>query len=195
MGAAWKRQPKRVKATFLARTVLDGAGLACAIKVVIGTRLFRDDSLLRLGRLLIKSHWFRSQAGRYLLEEGHLQDLWSILYSAGRTNPDPHMLAPLIRCIYRGMDAQIAFLDVHADELFSRIRGRSHGKSRLDRLADLELRQHLFATEHLALRIVDSAKMAGLRVQRIDASLPVEAVADQLRGVMQSAEPSPIGGG
>lgn len=184
MGAAWKRQPRLVKATFLARAMLDRAGLACAIKVAIGARLFRGDSLVRLVRLLIKSHWFRSQAGRYLLEEGHLQDLWSTLYSAGRTDPDPHMLAPLIRCLYRGLDAQIAFLDAEADELFNRIRRRTHGKSRLDRLAELELRQHLLATEHLALRIVDAAKMAGLRVERVDASLPIEAMVDQLRGAM-----------
>lgn len=185
LGAAWKGQPKLDKAGFFGRAMLDGACLAHATRLASSARLFQLDSLSRLFRLLIKSHWIRSQTGSLLLEEGHLQDLWSILYSAGRTQPDPQLLAPLIGCLYRGLDAQIVFFEVDAEDAFERIRRRADGKSRLDRLADRELRQHLIATAQLPHRIVDAAKMAGLRVDAIDASLPIETTVGLLRAAVQ----------
>lgn len=169
---------------------MGGACLASAIRFATGARLFRGDSLPRLARLLIKSHWFRAQTAPLLLEEGHLQDLWSILYSGGRSDPDPRQLAPLIRCLYRGMDVQIVYLEVDPHNAFDRIRARRHGKSRLDRLADEELRRQLLSRAQLPSRLVDAARLAGLRVERVDASLPIETTVGQLRAVMQRLSPT-----
>lgn len=186
LSAAWGQQSLFVKAGFVARAMLDGVCLSSAIQLVIRARLVKADSLSRLFRLLVKSHWLRSQAGPMLLEEGHLQDLWSIFYSAGRTEPQPHLLAPLIGCLYQGLDAQIVFLDVGAEEVFERIRGRAHGKSRLDRLAEQELRQHAIATSQLPHRIADAAGIAGLKVRTVDASLPIETTVGLLRAAVQN---------
>lgn len=185
LGAAWKQQSRAAKLVLLGRAVLGGACLVHAIMLAIRARLFHLDSLARLVRLLVKSHWVRSQTGLLLLEEGHLQDLWSIFYSAGRTEPDPRLLAPLIGCLYRGLDAQIIFLEVGPEEVVGRIRGRENGKSRLDRLAEEELRQHANATAQLPHNIADAAKMAGLRVKTVDASQPIETTVGLLRAAVQ----------
>lgn len=188
LGAAWKQQSKFAKASFVARAILDASCLARAIRFAISARLFRGDSLSRLARLMIKSHWFRSRTGLLLLEEGHLQDLWSILYSAGRTEPDPRLLAPLIRCLYRGVDARIVYLELDPQNSFERIRGRKHGKSRLDRLADDELRKQLTAQAQLPSRLVEAARLAGLKVDPLDASLPIETNAARLAAMMHELE-------
>lgn len=187
LGTAWKRQSRLVKGMFLARTLLDVTSLAQAMKFVTGARLTRGDSLSRLFRLLIKRHWIRSQNGPLFLSEGHLQDLWSILYSAGITEPDPRQLAPMIGSLYRGVDVQIVYLELDPQSASARIRARQNGKSRLDRLAHSELLEQLIAHEQLPHRIAEAARMAGLRVERLDASRPIETNVDQLRAVMRMA--------
>ena len=186
LGAAWRRLPAIRKAMFLASSAFDGVCLTHAMRLVIGAPLLRGDSLGRLARLLVKSHWIRSQRGQLLLEEGFLQDLWSIFYSAGRMDPDPRLLAPLVRCLYRGVDAQIVFLQVDTQTTLDRIRGRTQGKSRLDRLAEADLRKRLAETSQLPLRIAAAARLAGLTVETIDASQPVEISVSQLRSIMPS---------
>ena len=161
--AAWMRLPALRKADLFGRAALDGTCVIAATRLAIGARLNRGDSLSRLVRMVVKSHWVRAQREPLLLEEGHLQDLWSIFYSAGRTEPDPHLLAPLVRCLYRGVEAQIVFLDADPRSAFDRIRGRSHGKSRLDQLSDSELQARLAATANLTRSIVDAATLAGLK--------------------------------
>lgn len=190
LGAAWKRQSLIAKGLLLGRTILDGPSVAQATILAKAARLSGFDSLSRLIRLVIKSHWMRRQAGPLLLEEGHLQDLWSILYSARQMEPEARLLAPLINCLYRGLDARIIFLDVGPDDLFDRIRNRSHGRSRLDRLSEAELRQHMTATARLPHRIVDAARLAGLRVETIDGSLPVETTVDLVKAAMRSESSS-----
>ncbi|MDP9423675.1 MAG: hypothetical protein M3Q19_12745 [Pseudomonadota bacterium] len=174
LGAAWKQQSNIGKAAYFARAILDPACLVHAIKLAIGARLFHRDSLSRLARLVIKSHWVRSQTGLLLMEEGHLQDLWSIFYSAGELEPEPRLLAPLIGCLYRDVDVQLVFLEVDPQSAFDRIRARAHGKSRFDQLAEEELRKQLAASAQLPYKLAEAARLAGLKVERLDASLPVE---------------------
>lgn len=191
LGSAWKQLPHVSKALFLARALLDGACLAHAIQLALRVRLFRGDSLPRLFRLLIKSHWIRAQGGQWLLEEGSLQDLWSIFYSSGRVQPDPGQLAPLIRCLYRGVSTRIIFLEIEPQHAFDRVRSREHGKSRLDRLGDAALRQQLSETAQLPHRLADAARLAGLKVETLDASLPIETIAPHLRAVMEELAATP----
>lgn len=193
--AAWMRLPALKKVHLFGQAALDGACMTAATRLAIGARLNRGDSLFRLIRLVIKSHWVRAQKEPLLLEEGHLQDLWSIFYSAGRTEPDPRLLAPLIRCLYRGVEAQIALLDTDPQSAFDRIRGRPHGKSRLDRLSDAELQARLAATAQLPHRIVDAARLAGVKVQTLDASQPIEANAGRLVAMVQQLEKFDAGRG
>lgn len=184
LGAAWRRFPAIRKAMFLARSTFDGVCLAHAVRLAIGAPLLRPNSLSRLARLLVKSHWIRSQRGRLLLEEGFLQDLWSIFYSAGRMEPDPRLLAPLVRCLYRGANAQIVLLQVDPQIAFHRIRGRAQGNSRLDRLSEADLRQRLTETGQLPARLAEAARLAGLTVQSLDASQPLEISVSRLRSIM-----------
>lgn len=179
--ARWNQRSIFTKGWFLARALLDGPTLVCAIQLAMGARLYHGNSLARLILLLTKSRWVRSQPGMYLLSEGFLQDLWSIHYSAGSLDPEPRLLAPLIRRLYRDLDVQIIFLEVEPRIAFNRIRGRTNGQSRLDRLPEAELQRHLDAAAPLPNRIIEAAKLAGLQVHSLDASLPVEQAVDLLR--------------
>lgn len=187
LGAAWKQQSSLDKATFFARAILKPACLAHAIRLAISARLFHGDSLSRLARLVIKSHWVRSQTGLLLMEEGHLQDLWSIFYSAGQLDPEPRLLAPLIRCLYRDVEVQLVFLEVDPQSAFDRIRARPHGKSRFDQLAEEELRKQLAASAQLPYKLAEAARLAGLKVERLDASLPAEETVHLLSALLRSS--------
>lgn len=185
LGALWKQRHILANLLLVGRALFDASCLAQAAALARKARLWRADSLSRLLRLVIKSHWLRRQSGILLLEEGHLQDLWSIFYSAGRVDVDPHLISPLIACLYRGLDARVVFLDVSADELVDRIQGRSRGRSRLDRLAEEELRSQLAVSAQLPRHIVEAARMAGLNVQRLDAA-PIESTVKLLRDLIPS---------
>jgi hypothetical protein len=192
---AWQRQSKGARAALVTRTLLDLPCLVRAFKLVIEARLTHPDSLSRLFRLLVKSHWIRSQPRPLLLSEGHLQDLWSILYSAGRKEPDARHLAPLIRSLFRGVDAQIVYLEIDPESAFDRISARVNGRSRLDRLTQEELRKQLYAHAELPAALADAARRAGLRVERMDATLPIETTVAQLRAIVQAFAKPPQGRG
>ena len=185
LGTSWRRLSPGQKASFAAQAALDGACLGHAVQLVTKIPLRSVDSLSRLARLLIKSHWFRSQRGLLLLEEGALQDLWSIFYSADRMAPDPRLIAPLIHCLYRGMDAKIVLLMVDPQTAVDRIPGRAEGKSRFDRLSEADLRMRLVETAQLPLKIAEAARLAGLSVDTLDASEPTEVSARRLREIMR----------
>lgn len=185
LGAAWRRLPFAAKASLIASVMLDPACLVSAFRLVVSLPLLSVDSLARLARLVAKSHWTRSHSGRLLLEEGYLQDLWSICYSAGKTEPDPRLLAPIIRCLYREIDARVVLLEIDPESAFDRIRGRARGRSRLDRLNDPELRRSLTATAQLPRILADAARLAGLKVATLDMSQSIEAAADDLRDMMR----------
>ena len=188
LGSAWKRQSRLGKGRLVGRALLDAPCLRNALEFAIHGRIFRGDSLPRLARLLVKGQWIRSQQEPLLLEEGHLQDLWSVLYSAGRRNPDPRRVAPLLRCLYRRVDARIVFLELDPESAFQRIRSRKHGKSRLDRLADDELREKLTERAQLPHCLIDAARLAGLPVVSLDASLPIASNVQRLRALMGTGE-------
>ena len=187
LGAAWKQRSSLDKAAFFTRAILSPACLVRAIRLAIGARLFHRDSLSRLARLVIKCHWVRSQTGLLLMEEGHLQDLWSVFYSAGKLEPEPRLLTPLIRCLYRDVEVQIVFLEVDRQSAFDRIRARRHGKSRFDQLAKEELRKQLAASAQLPYKLAEAARLAGLKVERLDASLPVEETVHLLSAMLRSS--------
>ena len=188
LGSAWKRRSAIGKAALLAAAVTDLGFIVRSLRLVVAARLLSGDSLRRLARLTVKTRWVRAQRGRLLLQEGFLQDLWSILYSARRLRPDPARLVPLIRQLYRGIDARIVYIDVDPRVAFDRIRGRTDGKSRLDRLSDDELRRQLGDAAELPARLVAAARAAGLQVERFDGALPLQTLADQLRSMVAAVD-------
>jgi hypothetical protein len=83
------------------------------------------------------------------------------------------------------MDAQIVFLELDPRSAFDRIRDRSHGRSRLDRLSEADLQDCLAETSQLPFRIVDAAGLAGLKVETLDASLAIETNAGRLGALIK----------
>lgn len=187
LSAAWRRRPAPQKAVVLAGTVLSAAVTARAAQLAVRAPLASRDSLSRLARLVAKSHWVRVQTDGLLLEEGFLQDLWSILYSAGKLEPERKLLRPLIRSLYDGLDARIVHIDVDPETAVSRIAARAHGKSRFDGLPETALRGQIVATAQLSRTIAAAAGDAGLHVDTLDGSMPMTALVERLRSIVAEA--------
>jgi hypothetical protein len=184
LAAAWRRQSLLQRSRHSARALLHAPTLMAAARLAVGVPLSSGESLSRLVRLIAKRHWVRSQAGVMLIDQGFLQELWSILYAAGHFEPDPADLSPLIRSIYAGMQVRVVFIDVDARTASTRISGRDYGNSRLDRLPEADIRGQLARTRRLPRAILDAATAAGLQVEILDGSAPVAELVDRLQPVL-----------
>lgn len=182
--AAWNRLSRWQRGAFLLRALTNVPCLGSAARFACHTRLTSAESLVRLVRLIAKTHWMRSHRGEMLLDQSFLQEIWSICVSAGRSDPDQVALVRFIRCLYAGLPTQIVFVQADAAIASQRIRGRSHGHSRLDGLAAAVVEARLARTARLPYAIIAAATAAGLPVERLDGADPVEANADRLRKML-----------
>lgn len=186
--ASWRRTAAREKAVHIRSAFLDSACTGAAVRLAFGAPLTSGDSLRRLTRMVARTDWVRSQSAALLLHQGYLQDLWSILYSARRLEPDPELLSPLLRSMYRGVNAQIVFIDVEPEIATARVATRNDGHSRLDGWPRAQVRDCLSGTSHLLRTIISSAKAAGLDVAVMDGTAPVAQLAARLQSVLTLAQ-------
>lgn len=170
----WNQQSLFQRGANLARSYLKLGRVADVLRFAAAARIANTDSLRRLLRLVGKTDRLRSERGTILLDQGSLQELWSILYANGSLATDPKLLSRLIRSLYDGLDASILFIDVDPQTASRRISGRSHGHSRLDGLSDGQIRDDLARAENLPRQIIEAAALAGLNVTILDGSAPVE---------------------
>ena len=177
--------PQRL--AHLARAYAALGRLRIATRFGMEARLATPESVFRLTKLLAKPHWLSSRSGVVLLDQGFLQDLWSILVSGKSPRGNPTLLPPLIRALYEGIDARIVVLDVDPETACARLTGRAHGDSRLDGLPESELRSSLRAASGLQRQIVEAARLAGLSVQTLDGLAPPHVIADQLVSLLSAS--------
>jgi thymidylate kinase len=170
----WNRQPLLQRGANLARSYLKLDRVADVLRFAAATRIANTDSLRRLLRLVGKTDRLHSESGTILLDQGSLQELWSILYANGSLATDPRILARLIGSLYDGLDASILFIDLDAKTASKRISARSHGHSRLDGLSNEQIRDDLARAENLPRQIIEAAALAGLNVTILDGSAPVD---------------------
>jgi len=188
----WQRQPILRKGLALAADHARPSRVGAVLRFAMSARIARPDSLSRLSRILAKSCRLRSVKGAILLDQGLLQELWSVLYAAHKTAVDPAVAAPLIRAIYEGIDARIVYLEVDAETASGRIADRLHGNSRLDGLEAAQIHEDLVRTSALPDSLIEAARLAGIKVQSIDGSLPTRAAADAIAASMMTATPRRI---
>lgn len=181
LSRAWANQAPGRRLLYIARGLLDLPAVAAAAELALRARILNGEGLFRLLRLVAKTHWIRSQEAPLFLDQGFLQDLWSILYCAGRMDPDPALLVRLIRRLYRGADAGIIHLALDAQTAAVRIRGRTNGASRFDGKQEVVVRQSLSSAARLDGALIRAAVDAGLDVQSLDGAEPVAALADRMR--------------
>lgn len=182
VSGSWWRSSSMRRLTHICRAAAQFHVLGIAIRVASEAPLRSFESRIGLCRLIAKSRWLRLQSGAVLLDQGFLQDIWSIFYASDVFTPEPRLLTALIRSLYAHIEAKIVFIDVPSVTAFERIRGRNHGHSRLDALPPIELEQSLHRAAQLPQRIVEAAEAAGLRVVRLDGSAPIDELARQLLG-------------
>jgi hypothetical protein len=183
----WRRQSLASRIGHVVRAFADLARLSAATRLATGCRLDRSN-LARLARLIAKANWLGSRSSVVLLDQGFLQDLWSILYNSDREEPRAELLSPFIRSMYRGIDTRIVYIDVEPQTSASRIGGRLGGHSRLDGLPEAELHASLASAARLPARIVEAAKSAGLQIVTFDGTAAAEALVERLIPYLQEAE-------
>ena len=183
----WSDTPITQRLAHVARAYAGLRRLRIATRFGMEARIATPESVFRLTKLLAKPHWLSSRFGVVLLDQGYLQDLWSILVSGKSGRANPTLLPSLITALYEGMDARIVVLDVDPETACARLRGRAHGNSRLDGLPESELRSSLRAASELQRQIVAAASLAGLRVQTLDGLAPPHVIADQLVSLLPAS--------
>jgi adenylate kinase family enzyme len=188
VSAAWANSSALQRLAYIGRALTDRAAVTAALRFAIGARLTTRESLYRLLRLMAKTDWLRSRSGMVLLDQGFLQDIWSIFLSSKSASADPALLCSLIGALYRGIDATIVVLDVNPETASSRVAARTHGDSRFDNLPDRQLRDSIAAASGLQRLIVESARRAGLRILVIDGSPPAAIVTDRLLASLPAAQ-------
>jgi adenine/guanine phosphoribosyltransferase-like PRPP-binding protein/thymidylate kinase len=188
LSATWQALPRASKAAVVAAAFLDPRVSGAAIATAFSQRLSSRESLVRLAKLVAKSRWMASQRGEFILDQGLLQDLWSIHYASGRFDPDPKALSPLLRQLYRGLDAQILFIDVDQQTAAKRIRSRSRGDSRLDGLPEAQMNASLANGARVPEAILKAARDAALPVTVIDGEAPLDNVLERVRPLLPNGK-------
>lgn len=177
----WRRTPAAQRLWHIQRSLTDRSSTLAAARFAVASGLTNGDSLRRLSRLVARTAWIRSQSRPLLLDQGYLQEIWSILYSARRLEPNMKQLSMLLGSIYRGLSAKIIFIDVHPDLAADRVARRLDGFSRLDRMSRAQVHESLSGTFRLSRRIVWAAHGSGLDIEVIDGTVPVADLASRLQ--------------
>lgn len=188
-GVAWKQQPIHVRLRLLAGAASDLGCLGQAVRTALRLRLSSPESLGRLVRVVLKTAWLRRLSGRAVLDQGFLQDIWSILWASRRFEPDPRILAPLLRRVYCGAPVQIIYLGLDPASAARRIAARPSGRSRLDGVGEGEAASRLECAAGLPGRIVAAARMAGLDVVALDARASPAQLAEEAMRVWTRGAP------
>lgn len=180
LSAEWANSSALQRLAHVGRAFSNYRCLTAAVRFGVGARLNTRESLFRLMRLVAKTEWLRSRSGVVLLDQGFLQDVWSIFLSSKSLSADSALLCSLIRSLYEGIDATIVVLDVEPETASARVSARTYGDSRFDRLPEGQLRRSIEAASGLQRQIMESTRLAGLRVLVVDGSPPVQVVTDRL---------------
>lgn len=148
------------------------------LQFAIAMRLTSMQGWKRLSKILAKSRRLRSANAKVLLDQGLLQELWSILYASRKTTIDPGLAVPLVRLLYEGMDARLIYVEIDPAIAAARIARRRHGNSALDGLDNNEIEERLVLAHPLPTALVAAAEQAGITVLRVDGAGPTEAIAE-----------------
>lgn len=189
LSADWRSRPALERIAWAAAGLCDRGTALPAARLLAGARASRD-SRARLARLLVKRGWLGGQVVPILLDQGPLQELWSILCQSSPDEPEPALLGALIEALYRGSGARILYLDIEPALAASRVAGRIDGHSRIDPLGPADALRALEEGARLLDHLLSAARAAGLRIERLDASMPLDELTERVRAMLfEPAEP------
>lgn len=118
-----------------------------------------------------------------IIDQGFIQMLGSIAVPAN--NPNLPDCCRLVQAIIPGRINGLVWLDCSLEIVLSRIQKRTHGKSRFDLWTDDEAKNNMLVMKKILEKAVQTAKIAGIPVLRLDSSRPVKensiVVAEWLR--------------
>lgn len=183
MSRAWRKLPRFRRFAYIARAAAYRGQWSVATRFAIAARLVTVESQFRLLRLVAKSAWIRSRSGTVLLDQGFLQDIWSILLSNRSSRVRPALVSPLLHALYDGMDTTIVLLEVDCATAAARVAGRTGGDSRFDSLPHPRLRQSIERANALYRDIAEAARLAGLRLLVLDGRDSIGVVAERLHAL------------
>jgi adenylate kinase family enzyme len=187
----WKRQPFLRRAVIVMRTIADLRLMLAAIRFAAGSRINKRESLWRLVRLLSMKHWLRTRSGILLFDQGIMQNLWSILYAADCSDPDPRFIEPLLHALYDGTNTQIVLLEIDKTVAAKRVADRTYGRSRFDGMNELDIDALLARATRLVAVLIMAARGAGLPVRTLDGTASVAQLAKSLEAMVSRQVPNP----
>ena len=193
LSSSWRETLPVSKVARVARAILDPRIGGTALAAAVTQRFSSRESYARLAKLVARSRWLASRRGTFILDQGMLQELWSIHFASTRFDPNPKVLSRLVKQLYKGLDAQIVFIDIDHELAAKRIAGRMHGDSRLDGLPQTAVSAALARGERLPGAILEAAKEAGLSVNVLDGSAPREDLIGQLGALLPADGSEAVG--
>ncbi len=182
----WAAQSYWRQSGYVVRTLVDLPLVVSAVRLAIGARLTNPESLWRLIRLVIMKHWWLTRPGLLLFDQGALQSLWSVLYTSGRTQPNPKVISPLVRLFFEGMRTQIILIEVDKKVAARRIIARTNGSSRFDGLPLERVDSQIALSTSLVYTIIEAARVAGIDVRTFNGSEPTSVLAEKLQELLDS---------
>jgi hypothetical protein len=187
LSADWHRQSLPSRAIHIGRGFARPKRLIAAARLAFSCRLHDRGSIGRLLRVIAKSEWLSSRSGPVVLDQGFLQDLWSILYMGGCNGPNPAHLSPFLRSVLPRDDMIVVLIAVDPNTEFERIRRRSGGHSRFDGLSQLELETSIERAARLPEAIASAARRAGIEVVELDGSEGIDTLAEQIFSLLPAS--------
>jgi hypothetical protein len=129
-------------------------------------------------------HWLRTRSGTLVFDQGGMQNLWSILYAADCSDPDPRVIEPLLHALYDGTDTQIVLLEIDKTVAAKRIADRTYGRSRFDGMNESDIDALLVRATRLVAVLMQAARGAGLPVRTLDGTASVAQLAKNLEALV-----------
>jgi adenylate kinase family enzyme len=182
----WLNKPMPIKAIYVVRGLLDLPCLFAAIRFAWTARITSRSGLDRLARVVAKRHWLQSRPGKVFLEQGYLQDVWSLLTFNDITHIERSSVARFLSVLYRGTNPVFLYVVVDPDTSTKRIVARNDGASRLDSWPENQIRQRLTEREWVTDLIYDAAIDAGLSITKICGKASVEDVQAEAMRVLSA---------
>jgi thymidylate kinase len=148
-------------------------------------------SLRRFFILLLRFRFVRSVMEEgydvLVLDQGPIQNIWSIATTGGRSPSDRHLIR-VLRDVLDELAPLLVLVDVDPDVAWNRIASRPTMRSRFDRMPPSEAREALVRHADLFLRLVDLADgLENTGSVRIDGSRPISDSLAQLLPLIERA--------
>ncbi|WP_409413363.1 hypothetical protein [Altererythrobacter sp. MF3-039] len=181
----WRKQSILRQLGWMLKGLLDFRLVHAGIGLAVAIGGCNWETARRLLRLVILRQQMNAIHHPIILDQGSLQNLWSICIASNQHEPNVRMISRFLAHLWQGKLVSIIFIQVPADIAAARISGRFEGDSRFENLMTNEIIAELLEYEPLPALLLQAAIDAGAHIETIDGTMPVETVAHASKEVVE----------